>query len=780
MIRTLRHATLRAVFAVSILILLTVAPVVADEPFGVKLMRPDSLAGWEYGDPAPVGWTIVEGRLTGRPDATPLLSGFSFGDFELRFQWAVTGGGVWKIALPDVPAGKGLELILREGDACGRLQDGDKTLAPGGKIEPCGDKMHTAQIRRAGGKLALTVDDRQLYEIDLPPDRRFGLALAVAGGEATLADLRVEEPAGVPIFNGADLAGWWCPGNPDAWQAKDDELVLANRGGNYLRTENEYGNFTLSMEFIMRKRGNSGIGIRTPRDGWPSGDGMELQLEDRPGLGSSVTMAIYRNVAPIARADKSEEYNRVVVKADGWMISVWVNGELVQQTNTFQHPELKHRNLKGWIGFQDHGAWIRVRNLRLLEAPDGTGLDAWNRPLPPGAVVAVVDRLMNPESLATADGIRSATVATTVAGDDPAEHVLAELTGPGAIVRIARNNHEGQLAFYFDGEDEPRLESPSGNLHRVVPLADDSDPVLTFLPYEKSLKVVLRNRAGGEYRFDYLALPGDVAVETFTGPRSGLPRGWFDAINYYHSHFNWGVHREFDPPPRFNAEPRTIEPGASEPLIHVDGAGVVRWVKLRANKGVLGNNDLWLEATVDGESTPAVSAPARYWFPALAGAGNFHNFVMTDRGGVTNMLTMPFADGITLSAKNCGVQPIPGVGMTISVEQATERNRDLFAGRMRLRGIFQSAGEGTNEFVHQEGTGRWVALIYQQPDDDPTGIDSLLVDGKPADGWATPSLDPFLGQDGNDWRAALSGRRGAFCWRYLLLAPVDFSPAPAA
>ena len=70
----------------------------------------------------------------------------------------------------------------------------------------------------------------------------------------------------------------------------------------------------------------------------------------------------------------------VVIKADGPMISAWVNGQLVQQANTARHPELKHRHREGWIGLQDHGGKIEFRDLRVLSAPDGNGLAAWNEP----------------------------------------------------------------------------------------------------------------------------------------------------------------------------------------------------------------------------------------------------------------------------------------------------------------------------------------------------------------------------------------------------------------
>ena len=47
---------------------------VVDAPPGVRLMRPNSLAGWDYAAQPPAGWTIAEGRLGGSRDSTPLLS----------------------------------------------------------------------------------------------------------------------------------------------------------------------------------------------------------------------------------------------------------------------------------------------------------------------------------------------------------------------------------------------------------------------------------------------------------------------------------------------------------------------------------------------------------------------------------------------------------------------------------------------------------------------------------------------------------------------------------
>jgi hypothetical protein len=835
----------------------------ADEPFGVSLMRSDGLAGWDHGQSPPQGWTFAGGQLRGTAGSTPLLSGWTFGDFELRFRWSVAAGGACGVTFPEVPAGKGLLLRLDETGQCGRLTDGDRLLAPGVPLPRTAEKMHTAALRRARGKLTLRVDQKQLFEVDVAPARRFGLQWAVAAGEAALSDPRLQEPLGQSIFNGRDLHDWWTPGDITAWTAKNNEIVWVKRGGSYIRTKKEFANFTLSCDYKIGKHGNSGVGIRTPHDGWPSGDGMELQIWDTPyevGLTKQQTMAIYGNVPPLARCDLSQQWNHVVIKADGYMISAWMNGQLVQQSNTFHHPELKFRHLQGWIGFQDHTSGVEFKNIYVLEAPAGLGLAEWSRPRPATVGALMVDRLMNSERLSVVDGLVSgvatsaatepapfrpqkvepkktsakkagsrkksgtpaaaSTSAATPAGSgiagekQPAppaatapskpaaaapplpstappasvpstlkkmpskkeRRVLARLTGPGAVVRVARSTDEGRLAFYFDGEEKPRLECLPNELWKTAPeLAIDTNPVLTCLAYRKSLTVVLRDGATADYRIDYVTCPPQVQVETFTGPESGFPRGWLAGLAYRHEHHMHGTQREFDPLPRLTAAPRSIEPGKTQQLLHADGAGIVQWLKLTAGtKKVLANNDLWLEATIDGEPQPAIAAPARYWFPGLAGHGNYHNFVLLERAGVTSYLAMPFGRGMTISARNAGSKPLDKIGLIISLQPATDATRADILRRLRLRGVFLPAGQRDRELANLAGAGRWVGLVYQEPKGAPGGIEYLAVDGAARSGWAAPTLDAFLGYLDEDVHRSLSGRQGSLVWRYLLLDPVDF------
>jgi hypothetical protein len=227
-----------------------------------------------------------------------------------------------------------------------------------------------------------------------------------------------------------------------------------------------------------------------------------------------------------------------------------------------------------------------------------------------------------------------------------------------------------------------------------------------------------------------------------------------------------------DPLPRYLSAKKTIPPGKWEQLLHVEGTGIALWLKFQVAAAALANNDLWLEVRVDGQSQPSVAAPARYWFPGLAGKGNFHNFVMGDRGGALTRLAMPFGRGLTISARNAGSKPISGVGAMISVQPATDETRADIAGRMRLHGQFLPASAAGN-LLELQGPLRWIGLVYDQPAGKPTGIEMLQVDGQAQPGWPSPTLDSFLGYLGKDDRRCTSGRNGSLLWNYMLVSPID-------
>ncbi|MCA9247345.1 MAG: DUF1080 domain-containing protein [Planctomycetales bacterium] len=746
-----------------------------------SLLFKDSLIGWDYG-PDCEGWTINDGRLAGSSNTSPLVSGWSFGDFDLEIVWSAPAGSGAQLAFPQLPDEKNTwQVELVNGAYCGqiRLRSGgtQQTLADGAALNGDESQTHRARIVRAGARLTVEFGDGLQSEAAIAADARCGLLLAAFGKQVTITSLAVREPAGERIFNEQDLSGWWTPGNLDAWQVEGNELVKRGGGGNYLRTKKEYGNFTLSFEYKISKGGNSGVGIRTKPNGWPSGDGMELQLYDRESIDKSSTMAIYRNFAPLAIAHRSEDWNQAVIKADGYMVSAWVNGQLVQHANTLRHPELKYRHLSGWIGFQDHGGVDQFRNIRVLEAPDGRGgLDRWYAERGPTAAELVLDRLMNQQSLARADGVSTHFVAATASGQK--NQTLAEFSGAGALVRIGYDRGDTKLALYFDGEAKPRVQCKAAELAARLPrLTGVGQPCLTCAAFAKGLRIVAEEaREGATFDFAWAALPSEVLLETFRDSTKSSPPGWLATIDYRHHHHRFGTHREADPLPRQQSANAKIEPGSAVPLLQVDGAGIVQWLKLHGTKeNLLANDDLWLAITVDGEASPAIFAPARYLYAMIQDGQNYPNFVMLHSGGFASRLAMPFAGGFSVVAHNRGDEAIGPVGASISFRR--EVDAQAMAGWARLRGVFDADDkEYSPQQVQINGGGRIVALVAENKSGQEMGIQSCRLDGHACDGLSDLSAERILGlpKGKNPKRGYLSGVGQGLAWRYFLLAPIDF------
>src|SRR5437016_9626642 len=97
----------------------------------------------------------------------------------------------------------------------------------------------------------------------------FGIALAarIAAGESPASDK--PETGFTSLFNGKDLDGWHIMGGGQ-FSAKDG-VILLNKGAGWLRSEKQYKDFELRLEFrFVEKNANSGIFLRANDDKGPS------------------------------------------------------------------------------------------------------------------------------------------------------------------------------------------------------------------------------------------------------------------------------------------------------------------------------------------------------------------------------------------------------------------------------------------------------------------------------------------------------------------------------
>lgn len=205
----------------------------------------------------------------------------------------------------------------------------------------------------------------------------FGLAIA---GVLALATVAVAAPDFMALYNERDLAGWHVEsGKLEAWRAEGDLLSCVKPGGGYLATDAEYDDFELRLEYRLPPGGNSGVGIRFPRGGWPSTDGIEIQLLDEdPDRNHDLkpvqaNCAVYSFVPPKERAAKpSGEWNRLTIRCQGPRLYVRLNGVEVQDVDLEKQTakgkgklSLAQRPRRGLIGLQSHGDPVSFRQIEI-------------------------------------------------------------------------------------------------------------------------------------------------------------------------------------------------------------------------------------------------------------------------------------------------------------------------------------------------------------------------------------------------------------------------------
>jgi hypothetical protein len=188
-----------------------------------------------------------------------------------------------------------------------------------------------------------------------------------------------------PLFNGVDLTGWTATGaHPEAFYVKDGVIECDGSGGGWLRTDKQFENFILRIEYKLTKGANSGIAIRALPQGSPAFSGMEIQLLDDHGKRprAYTTGAIYDSVAPTKNTSRpAGEWNEMEITCNDRQVKVALNGTEIVDTNLDDyttpinnHTPLKDRATCGLIELQDHtGHHLWFRNIRIKPLPGGVG-----------------------------------------------------------------------------------------------------------------------------------------------------------------------------------------------------------------------------------------------------------------------------------------------------------------------------------------------------------------------------------------------------------------------
>ncbi|MDR2038375.1 MAG: DUF1080 domain-containing protein [Bacteroidales bacterium] len=200
----------------------------------------------------------------------------------------------------------------------------------------------------------------------------------------------------ISLFNGTTFHGWNIQPDKGAWQVIDGVIrCIGTPNTPYLiLTEKEYENFELYIDFKMSEGCNSGLFLHQTERSWgrESRNGMEIQIFDNAGRGISKNScgAVYDQVPPIANPVKPAGlWNTYYIIMDWPFLKIWLNGQLIQDLNLENYPDLKYRLRKGYIGLQNHDHFVEFKNIYIKELPssekpwsnlfDGKNLSGWTK-----------------------------------------------------------------------------------------------------------------------------------------------------------------------------------------------------------------------------------------------------------------------------------------------------------------------------------------------------------------------------------------------------------------
>jgi hypothetical protein len=194
-----------------------------------------------------------------------------------------------------------------------------------------------------------------------------GLGGNLRGAVFKIAVLLITSPLGAQestsIFNGRDLEGWTVHGT-ELWYVDDGELICESGPDaqyGYLRTNETYTDFDLTLDFRQEADGNSGVFFRSTIEGTTI-SGWQAEVAP-PGLFSGGIYESYGRgwlTQPDAGKDaalRMGEWNTMRVRVVGPHVTTWINGtEMINLTDE------RIGAATGHIALQIHdGGGIRVR-----------------------------------------------------------------------------------------------------------------------------------------------------------------------------------------------------------------------------------------------------------------------------------------------------------------------------------------------------------------------------------------------------------------------------------
>lgn len=349
--------------------------------------------------------------------------------------------------------------------------------------------------------------------------------------------------------------------------------------------------------------------------------------------------------------------------------------------------------------------------------------------------------------------------------DGAGEYLMAEVDGPGAIVRGWTAGIDGQIATYLDGASEPVYAGPAGAFladrfgHYARALSMDPDvPGNPFrqvdadyfpIPFAKGLRVVWKGRLDRLhfYHLQVRVYPAGTEVRSFAP----------DDLKTFGRDLDDARAILLDPSKLDSPAGATlargeaeVPPGKTAEAFHVEGGPrTIRVLQIRVAPDASGDIERVLRGTIlmiffDGSPRPQVESPIGDFFGAGPGVNAYRSLPMSVEpdGSMTCRFAMPFAKSAVAVLRNRTAEKVSLRWGIAHVETAWDPARSLhFRARWRVDHDLDAAPAACDlPFLVAKGKGIYVGTtsIIMNPSPVPTaagnwwgeGDEKVFVDGE--------------------------------------------------
>jgi len=165
------------------------------------------------------------------------------------------------------------------------------------------------------------------------------------------------------LFNGKTLGGWEArstsvAGKNGDWRVEDGAITCPGTSPGWLSTEEVFDDFHLTLEFKGSATVNSGVFLRSEREGQPHVTGYELQIWDFQPAGY-LTGSLVGSVKAQPTQILADRWNKYEITAKGPHFLIRLNGKTVLEA-----ADIKHQI--GVLGLQcQKDNPIQFRNIRV-------------------------------------------------------------------------------------------------------------------------------------------------------------------------------------------------------------------------------------------------------------------------------------------------------------------------------------------------------------------------------------------------------------------------------